>query len=311
MQYDGNYRNGERNGIGKEYDYDNLIFKGEFLNNKRWNGDGYDNKGKVIYKLNKRQGHVIEYYNNNSLKFEGEYLNGERNGKGKEYDYTFEQIKFEGEYKNGKRNGKGKEYFVSHNYKEVKFEGEYKKGKRHGKGTEYEYGSLIFQGEYLNGFKYKGKSYAKNKLDYVGEYLNDKKWNGIGYDKSGNKKYELINGKGKVIEYGLYGNIEYQGDYLDGKRHGKGIEYNMKGNIVYKGEYKNGIRHGKGIEYDIYDNTVYEGQFVNGIISKGKEYYEGRLQFEGEFLDGEEWNGIDYSYDKNKRIVNGELVENN
>ena len=39
--------------------------------------------------------------------FEGEYLNGKRNGKGKEY-YDYGKLKFEGEYLNGKRwNGKG------------------------------------------------------------------------------------------------------------------------------------------------------------------------------------------------------------
>ena len=44
------------------------------------------------------------------LIFEGDYKNGKRNGKGKEYsDYNGKLI-FEGEYVNGKRNGKGKEY---------------------------------------------------------------------------------------------------------------------------------------------------------------------------------------------------------
>ena len=41
--------------------------------------------------------------------FEGEYLNGERNGNGKEYYDN--KLVFEGEYLNGERwNGKGKEY---------------------------------------------------------------------------------------------------------------------------------------------------------------------------------------------------------
>ena len=44
--------------------------------------------------------------------FEGEYLNNEENGKGKEYYYDGE-LEFEGEYKNGLRwNGKG---FDNHN----------------------------------------------------------------------------------------------------------------------------------------------------------------------------------------------------
>ena len=37
------------------------------------------------------------------LIFEGEYLNGERNGKGKEYYYNG-NLEFEGEYLNGERN---------------------------------------------------------------------------------------------------------------------------------------------------------------------------------------------------------------
>ena len=63
---------------------------------------------------------------NGKLEFEGGYLNGERNGKGKEYDYIG-KLEFEGEYLNGKRNGKGKEYTYD--------------------------GMLTYEGEYLNGEK--------------------------------------------------------------------------------------------------------------------------------------------------------------
>ena len=44
--------------------------------------------------------------------YEGEYLKGKRNGKGKEYDNNGEVI-YEGEYLNGKRKRiePGKEYF--------------------------------------------------------------------------------------------------------------------------------------------------------------------------------------------------------
>ena len=41
--------------------------------------------------------------------FEEKHLNGERNGKGKEYNHEGILI-FEGEYLNGKRNGKVKQY---------------------------------------------------------------------------------------------------------------------------------------------------------------------------------------------------------
>jgi len=52
------------------------------------------------------------------LLFEGEYLNGKKNGKGKEY-YK-DKLKYEGEYLNGKKIGKGKEYYNG----ELRFDGE-------------------------------------------------------------------------------------------------------------------------------------------------------------------------------------------
>ena len=94
----------------------------------------------------------MDYYNKQCLDFEGEYLNGERNGKGKEYDHY--NLMFEGEYKNGKKwngigynencniiyelkNGKGyvKEYFEGN----LIFEGQYLEGERNGEGKEFEY----------------------------------------------------------------------------------------------------------------------------------------------------------------------------
>ena len=62
----------------------------------------------IIYESN----NIGKEYNsdNDLLIYEGEYLNGKRNGKGKEYDRDG-YLKFEGEYLNGKRNGKGKEYY--------------------------------------------------------------------------------------------------------------------------------------------------------------------------------------------------------
>jgi len=54
----------------------------------------------------------------------------EKNGKGKEYILGTNRLVFEGEYLNGRRNGKGKEYNY---YGELEFEGEYLKGKRNAK----------------------------------------------------------------------------------------------------------------------------------------------------------------------------------
>jgi len=44
--------------------------------------------------------------------FEGEYLNGEKNGKGKQYDY-FGNLMFEGEYLNEKKREKEKNIILT------------------------------------------------------------------------------------------------------------------------------------------------------------------------------------------------------
>ena len=80
-----------------------MEYEGEYLYNRKYNGIGYDENGNIIYKLLNGNGNVKEYYDNDGkLLFEGEYLNGKRNGKGKEYDINGELL-FEGEFINGER----------------------------------------------------------------------------------------------------------------------------------------------------------------------------------------------------------------
>ena len=90
----------------------------------------------IIYETKfKGKEYELCFNNNFNLVFEGEYLNCERNGKGKEYDSFNSNLIFEGEYLNGKRNGKGKEYDEFDG--KLIFEGEYLNDKRNGNGKEY------------------------------------------------------------------------------------------------------------------------------------------------------------------------------
>ena len=76
-------------------------------------------------------------------------MNGKRNGKGKLYDDSYgeyDKLKYEGEFLNGKKNGKGIEY------DRYKYEGEFVNGKKNGKGKEYTYNSNYYYGNY--GYKY-------------------------------------------------------------------------------------------------------------------------------------------------------------
>ena len=191
LKFSGTYLNWERNGKGIEYNYDGTIrYEGEFLYGKLWNCKINDKiNDNISYEIKNGKGFIKEYYRN-QLIFEGEYLNGQRNGKGKEYYRN--QLIFEGEYLNGKRNGKGKEF--------------------------YDTGGISFEGEYLYGYKRKGTFYAYKKMEYEGEFLFNKKWNGKGFDENGNVIYELNNGNGKVKEYNDIGSLIFEGEYLNGKK---------------------------------------------------------------------------------------------
>ena len=86
--FEGEYKNGERNVNGKEYDKDgDLIFEGYWKNGKRWNVKGYISSSFIKNELKEGKGYLEEYFDQ-EYKYEGEYSNGERNGKGKEYYYN-------------------------------------------------------------------------------------------------------------------------------------------------------------------------------------------------------------------------------
>ena len=146
LEFEGEYLSGKKYGKGKEYygkrdiyyigifesininlnekKYFQLKFEGEFWDDKRWNGKGYNINGKVKYILKNGNGYVEEYIKD--MKFEGEYLKGEKNGNGKEYYFILSNFNFF-EY-NGENNVEKKKY------KKCKiYEGEYLNGKSYGK----------------------------------------------------------------------------------------------------------------------------------------------------------------------------------
>ena len=271
--FEGEYPNGK----GKEY-YDDkkLKFEGEYINGIRLNGVALDKYNNISGELNEGKGYLKEYDYFGNLFFEGEYLYGKRNGKGKEYCKNV--LIFEGEYKDGKRNGYGKEYMNPEN-------------------------KILFEGEYLYGRRKKGKEYDINgKLEFEGEYLFDKKYNGKGFDENGNIIYELNNGNGKVKEY-LNGKLIFEGEYLNGKdKIEKGKKYDILGNLIFEGEYLNGKKWNgiyRKISEDISTEITkieYRNGKRNGTI---KKYINGKLTFQGEYTNENMIEKVkEYDYDE-------------
>ena len=119
--FEGIYLNGEKN--GKEYEYGEIECEKQYLNGKLnglfkmnnlcsgveneylndyENGKGYDENGCLIYELIHGNGKVKEYRYDGTLRFEGEYKNGRKNGIGKLYDLEG-NLRYEGEFIEGVR----------------------------------------------------------------------------------------------------------------------------------------------------------------------------------------------------------------
>ena len=285
------------------------------------------------YKIVKWNGYTKEKYGN--IKFKGEYLNGKRNGKGKEY-YKGKLI-FEGEYLNGKRwkgkafnhkgkllsefengNGYGIEYitdeYITKKYLNsffisdffVVYEGKFLNGERYdGIIEEYYEDKLFFVAKLLNGeINGEVKEFNKNgDLIFEGEYLNGKKWNGKGYKKEGEIEYEIKNGNGYIKEYNIKGNLIFEGEYLNGDRYnGKEWQYETieKDYFLKECEEKSEIEYLNGKRWN---KVCKRGSIILFRIEKGYGYLKefdkyGKLIFEGEYLNGERNGyGKEYNYE--------------
>ena len=170
----------------------------------------------------------------------------------------------------------------------INIEGEYFNGKTHGKGKEYnEHNELDFDGEFLYSYNFRGKQYANGKLFYESIY-NTKILNGKIFDE--NEIIKLKNGNGKVKDYYRDGTLFFEGEYLNGKRHGICKEYYDNGKVEIEVEYKNGLKNGKVKEYYYNGKVEFEGEYKNGLRNgKGKEFYNdniGAIKYDGEYLNG-------------------------
>ena len=101
-----------------------------------------------------------------------------------------------------------------------------------------------------------------------------------------------------ITDYMLHSQI-----YKIGGKNGKGKEYEVfNKKLIFEGEYKNGKKNGMGTYY--YTNlqkVVFKGNYKDGIRNrKGIDYYfSGNIKFEGEYLNGYQYNGKGYDFYSN------------
>jgi len=197
-------------------------------------------------------GHGVEWDLRISRTYEGEWLDGKKNGQGTATYSTGSE--YVGNWLDDKMHGQGTSTYADGD----KYIGDWKDNKRHGQGTY----------TWANGNKYVGES-KNDKIHGLGTYI----WKS-GRTFKGNWKDSRRHGQGT---YTGWGKNKYVGEYKDGVRSGKGTQTDEKS--TYVGDWKDGKKHGRGTltkqngPYEI----VYVGQFKNGLKNGiGYEFSTGK-----------------------------------
>ena len=220
----------------------------------------------------------LRYYKNRALLYNGEWVDGKRNGHGTAY--IGEQA-IEGEWRNDQIIS---EVHVS--FADAYYEGQLLNSIPHGKGTYYS-DKLTYSGDWVNGRREgEGTITYENDDSYTGSWKNDV-YEGDGVYEfhdggvySGEWKNGLQNG------YGTYrkASFVYEGYWRDGMMDGQGTIVFVNGD-VYSGDFKWNAFNGKGT-YSFADGTIYKGDFALGCFNgMGTLYLANNRVIEGEFRD--------------------------
>lgn len=175
--YEGEWKDGKKNGQGKCTYVDGEIYDGEWKDDKKhghgkfiWSsGNIYEGK----WKFDKRHGQGKYKWTSGNI-YEGEWIDGNIGGHGKYTWITGET--YEGSWKEDKKHGKGKEIWPDGNI----YEGEWKNGKRNGQGICTFPNGDIYEGEWKDDERHgQGKCLYSDGKVYIGTWKNNMK-NGKG-----------------------------------------------------------------------------------------------------------------------------------
>jgi antitoxin component YwqK of YwqJK toxin-antitoxin module len=303
------YKDGKKQGLTREfingivqvvYKYHNdFLIDREFINQT-------DTKGL-------KQGVWREYYENDNIKTESNYKNGELNGYYREYAQSGKLLvsRF---YENGRevQNNSGEEIVaeIRNEYDSlgnvsasgsflnnipVGTHRKYSPDRAKVKVEEYSNsGQVVSAGvtsdkgikeEYWQFF------YPGGQVRLEGNYRNDKragKWKFYYPDGKLEQAGEYVNGleDGLWIWYWSDQTVRREENYLRGKEDGSSVEYSETGEVVAKGDYIEGLEEGTWFYKtgEITEQGAYKAGLKDGVW---KEFYtDGTLKFEGGFVQG-------------------------
>jgi uncharacterized protein len=244
------FRNEVPEGIRREYDENGQVIKSFMFSNGVKTGEG------IILEDGSRDGHWKEYFDDGSVKAEGDYKNGKEVGEWKYY-YPNGKLEQAGKYSNtGKLTGTWKWYYDTG---QLLREEDYEKGVRDGLHTEYdENGKVVEEGEYLNDEE--NGPWFSISGDYLerGTYrdgLKNGMWKSYYLIQKGSATDSILrfsgnfiddNPDGKHVYYWENGNLKEEGLYIMGKKEGDWLLNNFDGTPFIVITYRNGVE----VKYD-------------------------------------------------------------
>jgi hypothetical protein len=134
-------------------------------------------------------GFPVKFYENGNIKYKGNFKNGKRYGKGKEYyvvpnpflksGYSCINKRFEGYFENDKYEGEGILYYDNGKCNIKKYKGNFIKGKFEGKGILYYENDRIYENGRICKMKVSYPLRDCERIKYKGEFVNGE-YNGAG-----------------------------------------------------------------------------------------------------------------------------------
>jgi uncharacterized protein len=304
-----NFIDGLEEGIGKEYaQTDGRVIK--LINYKKGFITDFENINKID-NANMKQGNWMGFYEDGTVKWEGEYKNDLKNGYFKEYSREGNLITTQ-KYIDGilqeevaelaKLDIKT-EYYPTGKPKIV---ASYKNNVPEGVRREYSP-----DGKIVAGYIFKtGILLGEGIIDEAGikdgswkEYYPNGMLKNFGVYEKGKRidKWKFYHPNGQLEQTGAYnkegkeegvwswyyatGSLLREESYFNGKIDGHSVEYDETGQIVAEGEYIEDYR--EGLWKFNYGDQVAEEQYLNGALNGQVRNYnkDGVLSFEGKFIE--------------------------
>lgn len=212
------------------------------------------------------QGYGIQYAEDGSLVYEGNFADGVRSGDGSAYEGGV--LSYEGSFAGGVYDGTGTLYGGG----QISYEGAFSAGEKSGLGTEYADGAKAYVGMFDGGVRSgQGVAYYPNgTVEYKGSFAGGAyDGDGTEYREDGSMQYKGAFSQGQYEGSGTYyleneaGSV--QAEFASGRTDGE-ISWYRNGKLWYEGSADNLTPDGFGTLYAANGKAVYAGQLKRGTL---------------------------------------------